>query len=175
MADCTVGEIRLFAGTYAPRDWAFCEGQLLPITGNETLYSLIGTTYGGDGRATFGLPDFRGRLPMHFGSGPGLSPRPIGSKFGTETVTLTSEQIPGHNHPMQASLNSPSTPSPQGSIICKDPNTMFYHPSEDPGKLTDFPQSAVSFYGGGEPHNNMMPYTCIQFIIALKGTYPERS
>lgn len=174
MADCTVGEIRMFAGTFAPLNWAFCEGQLLSIDNNQELYSLMGTTYGGDGRATFGLPDFRGRLPMHFGNGPGLSTRPIGSKFGAETETLTPRQIPNHNHPMQASLDAPTTRNPQDAIICTDPNTMFYHPSEDPGRLTDFPQSAVSFNGGGQAHSNMMPCACIHFIIALKGVYPQR-
>lgn len=175
MADCTIGEIRLFAGTFAPRNWAFCEGQMLNIDNNQELYSLLGTTYGGDGRITFGLPDFRGRLPMHFGTGPGLTGRPIGSKFGMETMTLTTDQAPTHNHPMQASLDSPTTRNPQNAIICTDPNTKFYNPAEDPDRLTDFPQSAVSDVGGGKAHNNMMPYACIHFIIALKGFYPQRT
>lgn len=117
MSDPFVGEIRMFAGNFAPRQWAFCNGQLMAISQNDALFSLLGTIYGGDGRSSFGIPDMRGRIPMHWGTGPGLTPRPIGQKMGVESVALTANQIPSHSHTMQASTDSVSSVNPTGTVL----------------------------------------------------------
>jgi microcystin-dependent protein len=170
MAQPYVGEIRMFAGNFAPAGWAFCDGSLLPISENDTLFQLIGTTYGGDGNQTFGIPDLRGRLPIHMGQGPG-----IGSNYllaqagGTETVTLTNNQIPAHNHLLMVSGTAASASSPQGNLLANATANLY---------LRDVPSdtlntSAINSAGGSQPHENMMPYLCVSFIISLFGIYPN--
>ena len=170
MSEPFVGEIRMFAGNFAPRGWAFCDGQLLAVSQNDALFSLLGTIYGGDGRTTFGLPDLRGRIPIHAGTGPGLSPRRLGAKGGTEKETLTVNQLPSHTHPMQATANLSTSPNPQGNVFARSVGDVY---------TTDFTPSpmnagVVSKVGGSQPHTNLMPFLCINFIIALFGIYPSR-
>lgn len=173
MSEPYVGEIRMFAGNFAPRGWAFCEGQLLAISQNDALFSLLGTIYGGDGRTTFGLPDLRGRIPVHAGSGPGLSLRRLGEKGGAEDVTLTVNQIPAHTH----AANAQGTPGDSG-----DPKNRHWAASSgSPAAYangpadTDMGQGILANAGGSQSHTNMMPFRCINFIIALFGIYPSRS
>ena len=172
MSDPFIGEIRMFAGPFAPRSWAFCDGQLLTIAQNQELFSLFGTTYGGDGVNTFAVPDMRGRVPMHFGSGPGLSPRDLGARFGTESVTLTSQELAPHTHGLNASsLAASPGPNPSGAVLA--PGETMYS-SADTGRTAMSPQSLATS-GQSEPHDNLMPYQCVSFIVALKGLYPPRS
>jgi len=170
MSEPFVGEIRMFAGNFAPRGWAFCDGQLLAVSQNDALFSLLGTIYGGDGRTTFGLPDLRGRLPIHAGHGPGLSERRLGSKAGAEKVTLTVNQMPSHGHPMQASTQAAADALPENKVLAQS-DAPFY------GVETPFaPMSSESLThtGGSRSHTNLMPFLCIHFIISLVGIYPSR-
>ena len=170
--DPFIGEIKMFAGTFAPRSWALCDGQLLSISQNDALFSLLGTIYGGDGRTTFGLPDLRGRLPVHAGSGPGLTQRNIGQKGGAENVTVTVDQLPAHTHTPQGT-NAPGTSSdPDGAIPAGATGGSNYA-SDDPALAMN--ASAVSSTGGGQSHTNVMPFLCVNFIIALQGIYPSRN
>ena len=173
MSEPFVGEIRMFAGNFAPRGWAFCDGQLLAVSQNDALFSLLGTIYGGDGRTTFGLPDMRGRVPVHAGTGPGLSPRRLGAMIGTESVTLISNQLPAHSHAMMASSDIGNAPNP-------DDNTLAAATSIDPYIANDTPNTvlnanAVTSVGSSQSHTNMMPFLCVNFIIALFGIYPSRA
>ncbi len=171
MAEPFIGEIRMFAGNFAPRGNSFCDGQLLAISQNEALFSLLGTIYGGDGRTTFGLPDLRGRIGIHQGTGPGLSPRQLGSKAGTEKETITEAQLPSHTHTMQGSSIIADQPSPQGQVVARA--TLFdLYRSGAPG--ADMSPDAVTAVGGGQSHNNLMPFLCIHFIVALFGVFPSR-
>ncbi len=172
MSDPFVGEIRMFAGTFAPRSWAFCDGQLLAISGNEALFSLLGTTYGGDGRTTFGLPDLRGRLPIHAGTGPGLTPRQLGAKGGSEQAQVNVNQLPAHTHPMQVSSDVSDTANP-GSNVTARPTSVDLYIEEPPN--TDMSGSAITSVGGGQPHDNVMPFLAVNFIIALVGIFPSRN
>jgi len=162
-----VGEIRIFAGNFAPAGWMFCEGQLLPISENETLFNLIGTTYGGDGQATFALPDLRGRIPLHFGNSFSLA-----DTGGQESVTLTTQQIPAHSHALLGSSNFSSTASPQNNlpsalnVVNIDP-----YGTDQPTQAVS-PQS-VSAVGGSQPHENLMPFLCLDYIISLFGIFPH--
>lgn len=165
-----LGQIILFAGNFAPRGWAFCDGQLLPISSNSALFSILGTTYGGDGRTSFALPDLRGRVPMHAGSGPGLSPRSIGQKVGTENVTLTDEQIPSHSHELKASPLPPDSATPGNTVLGA---TQIYNSAVSP--LVDMNAGAVGSVGGSQAHNNMQPTLVTNYIIALQGVFPSRS
>ena len=167
MAQPYVGEIRIFAGNFAPAGWMFCQGQLLPISENETLFNLIGTTYGGDGQSTFALPDLRGRVPIHQGNGFTLA-----ETGGAETVTLTVNQIPAHSHPMLASSSIGSLPTAQSNVLAKVTNIDLYS-----GDVTDTPMTpvAVTSTGGSQPHNNFQPYLCVSFIISLFGIFPPPS
>jgi microcystin-dependent protein len=166
MAQPYVGEIRMFAGNFAPAGWAFCEGQLLPISENETLFQLIGTTYGGDGQETFGLPDLRGRIPVHQGNGFILA-----ESGGTEEVTLSSTQMPVHTHPMQANNTQGSTPTPGNTVVLAgSPNVDLY--IQDIANQPLAPGS-VTPVGGSQPHTNFQPYLCIDFIISLFGIFPS--
>jgi len=175
MADPFIGEIRMFGGSYPPRDWALCDGQQLMIAQNQTLFSLLGNRYGGDGRSTFVLPDLRGRLPMHYGAGPGLQPRPLGARFGTERVTLSINQIPSHSHNLMASSQEAVGDVPVGNTLAT-PTVPAYGPkSATSTKNVTLANSAVSETGNGAPHTNLMPSLCINFIIALQGTYPSRN
>ena len=167
MAQPYVGEIRMFAGNFAPAGWMFCEGQLLPISEYETLFQLIGTTYGGDGESTFALPDLRGRIPIHQGNGFILA-----ETGGAEEITLTIPQIPQHTHALLASINNAVTTSPQNAVPAAPPdvNTLPYG--------TDAPTSplnaqAVGPVGGSQPHTNFQPYLCVDFIISLFGLFPQ--
>ena len=172
MSEPFVGEIRMFAGTFAPRSWAFCDGQLLAISGNDALFSLLGTIYGGDGRTTFGLPDLRGRLPIHHGTGPGLAPRTLGARGGIEQASVSSAQLPSHTHPMQVSSDVSDTANP-GSNVTARPTSVDLYIEEAPN--TDMSGSAITSVGGGQPHHNVMPFLAINFIIALVGIFPSRT
>lgn len=165
MAQPYVGEIRMFAGTFAPVGWMFCEGQLLPISENETLFQLIGTTYGGDGESTFALPDLRGRIPIHQGNGFILA-----ETGGVEEVTLTAPQIPGHTHAVR-SIDTPAEgESPGGQYLAEADFDAYSSLSTTPANLNP---SAVTSAGGSQPHTNLAPYVCVHFIIALFGIFPS--
>ncbi len=172
MATPFIGEIRLFAGNFAPVGWALCDGSLLPIAENEALFNLIGTTYGGNGQTTFGLPDMRGRVPVHQGSGNGLSLRTIGEMGGAEQVTLTPSQLPSHNHVLNATTTPASTANGvAGSLTGAAASTNFYGSTPGGGALA--PQ-ALTATGGNQPHNNMAPFLGLNFIISLFGIFPSQ-
>ena len=165
MAQPYVGEIRMFAGNFAPAGWMFCEGQLLPISQNETLFNLIGTTYGGDGQSTFALPDLRGRLPIHQGNGFILA-----ETGGAEEITLTVQQIPAHTHPVLASTAPASSNSPVGNVAAAPTAINLYIEDNANSSLSPL---AVSAIGGSQPHTNLQPYLCVNFIISLFGIFPS--
>lgn len=171
MSEPFVGEIRMFAGNFAPRGWAFCDGELLAVSQNDALFSLLGTIYGGDGSTTFGLPDIRGRIPIHAGLGPGLSERRLGSKGGAEEVTLTINQLPPHSHDLRASSDSAAQPNPQGEVLSETLTDRVY---SDRGADVNMASTAITDTGGSRSHTNLMPYLCVHFIIALFGIYPSR-
>ena len=171
MSEPFVGEIRMFAGNFAPRGWAFCDGQLLAVSQNDALFSLLGTIYGGDGRTTFGLPDLRGRIPLHAGTGPGLSPRRLGSKAGDENETLTTNQLASHSHDWNANKLDATGGTPQGKVLAKAVGFRFWEPA---APNTSLASSTIAETGGGQPHTNLMPTLCVNFIIALFGIYPSR-
>ncbi len=165
MAQPYVGEVRMFAGNFAPAGWMFCEGQLLPISEYETLFNLIGTTYGGDGQSTFALPDLRGRLPVHFGNGFTLA-----ETGGVEEVTLTVNQIPAHSHPWLATSKAAANSTPLNNIYA---STVGYDLYFAGGGDTNMNPNAVTFTGGSQPHTNFAPYLCVDFIISLFGIFPS--
>lgn len=165
MAQPYVGEIRIFAGNFAPAGWMFCDGQLLAISENETLFNLIGTTYGGDGQSTFALPDLRGRIPLHFGGGFVLA-----ETGGAETITLTVNQIPAHSHPLLAAQVGGDQVSPAGNVLANSFNVTPYINDQPNG---NFSAAAVSSIGGSQPHSNFQPYICINYIISLFGIFPS--
>jgi len=165
MAQPYVGEIRMFAGNFAPAGWMFCEGQLLPISENETLFNLIGTTYGGDGQSTFALPDLRGRIPIHQGSGFILA-----ETGGAEQITLTVAQITAHSHPLLASSDPATTLNAAGNVLGTAATATPYIALTPANPLS--PQ-AISSVGGSQPHNNFQPYLCVDFIISLFGIFPS--
>ncbi len=174
MADPFIGEIRIFAGNFAPRGWALCDGQLLPISQFTALFSILGTTYGGNGRTTLALPNLQGRFPMHPGRGPGLTPRSLGEKIGSPEVTLIPSQIPSHTHTQQASTDPGTTGTPSAEVILAAPaeNDSVYGPPDD---LVNLASEVVGNTGGGAPHENRQPYLAMNFIIALQGLFPSRS
>ncbi len=172
MSEPFVGEIRMFAGNFAPRGWALTDGQLLAISQNEALFSLLGTTYGGDGRTTFGLPDLRGRIPVHAGQGPGLSNRKLGSKSGVENVTVNLNELATHTHPMQASTDVANSPNPASNVTGR-PTSVDLYINEAPSAA--MATQAITAVGGGRSHGNVQPFQCINFIIALFGIYPSRN
>jgi len=165
MAQPYVGEIRMFAGNFAPAGWMFCEGQLLPISENETLFQLIGTTYGGDGQSTFALPDLRGRIPLHQGNGFILA-----ETGGAEEITLTVNQIPAHSHPLLASSNSAATANASGNVLAQIPT---YTPYISAPPNTPMSPVSIAPVGGSQPHTNFQPYLCVDFIISLFGIFPS--
>jgi microcystin-dependent protein len=169
MSDPYVGEIRMFGGNFAPQGWLFCEGQTLAISENETLFTLIGTTYGGNGQSTFALPDLRGRVPIHQGQGPGLAPFVQGQKGGVEQVTLTTSQYPAHSHVAVASSADGTQPGPGNNYLAGSTSVKLYN-SNPP--VTALNAASVGPSGGSQPHANMQPFLCISFIIALAGYYP---
>jgi len=166
MAQPYVGEIRMFGGNFAPAGWMFCEGQLLPISENETLFQLIGTTYGGDGQSTFALPDLRGRLPIHQGGGFTLA-----ETGGVESITLTVQQIPAHTHALMASNDVPALTSPANNVLGQAA-AKFYRAGTPAIPLN---AGVVSATGGSQTHSNLQPYLCVSFIISLFGIFPPPS
>jgi microcystin-dependent protein len=169
MPDPFVGEVRIFAGSFAPTGWAFCDGQLLPISQNTALFSLLGTAYGGDGLSTFALPDLRGRAPIHAGQGPGLTPHSRGEKGGLEVHQLDVAQMPAHTHTMGATAANGTTATPAGGVPARDPAAT---PQYAASANVDLSGTAINPTGGGEPHNNMQPFLCVNYIIALQGVFP---
>lgn len=165
MAQPYVGEIRMFAGNFAPAGWMFCEGQLLPISENETLFQLIGTTYGGDGQSTFALPDLRGRIPIHQGNGFILA-----ETGGAEEITLTVSQIPAHSHPFLAASLGGDQINPSNNLPANSFNITPYINSSPDGNMS---AAAIASTGGSQPHTNFQPYLCIDFIISLFGIFPS--
>ena len=167
MAQPYVGEIRMFAGNFAPAGWMFCEGQLLPISEYETLFNLIGTTYGGDGQSTFALPDLRGRIPLHFGNGFTLA-----ETGGVETVTLTTSQIPAHAHPFIATTNLADANSVSNNLLSQPTVILEYFANAPTLAMS---ASSIGSTGGSQPHDNFQPYLCINFIISLFGIFPSQT
>jgi microcystin-dependent protein len=171
MADPFVAEIRIFPFNFPPKGWAFCNGQLLPISQNTALFSLLGTTYGGDGKSTFALPDLQGRAPMHPGQGPGLSLHDLGETGGTETVTLLQSEIPAHAHAANASQGDGLERTPKDQLLATGIAISQY---QAPGGLTSMAATSVASAGGDQPHNNLQPYLTLNFNIALQGVFPPR-
>ena len=165
----------MFAGNFAPRGWALCDGQLIAVSQNDALFSLLGTIYGGDGRTTFGLPELRGRIPIHAGSGtgPGLSPRPLGQRSGSETVTVTQNQLPAHSHRLNASTQAGTEGNPDGHVLGQT-SVLVYSRQPNPQSLRGLHPSSVPAVGGSQPHTNLQPFLCVNYIIALFGVYPSR-
>jgi microcystin-dependent protein len=175
MADPFVAEIRIFPFNFAPTGWAFCDGQLLSISQNTALFSLLGTTYGGNGQSTFGLPDLQGSAPMHPGQGPGLSLHDLGEIGGSETVSLLVTEIPAHTHTMKANSGDGTQPSP-ASNVSSGPGAdrdLFWYKNGPPNATMRADASGIT--GTSQPHNNMMPYLTLNFCIALQGVYPPRT
>lgn len=170
--DPFIGAIIMFGGNFAPRGWALCDGALLSISQNQALFSILGTTYGGDGRTTFGLPDLRGRVPMHAGSGPGLTTRRLGEKSGSENVTLNINQVPSHNHQIKAANTGGDDTDPLTAKAFATAADDLYLDSSQTGTMQD---EIVTSAGGNGSHNNLQPYQCVNFIIALQGTFPSRN
>jgi microcystin-dependent protein len=167
MAQPYVGEIRMFAGNFAPAGWMFCEGQLLPISEYETLFNLIGTTYGGDGQSTFALPDLRGRLPLHQGNGFVLA-----ETGGAEEITLTVPQIAAHSHPLLGSGSPGTNASPSNAVPAKTTTGFLYINENTTGNMAS---TAIGSIGGSQPHTNFQPYLCVDFIISLFGIFPSQT
>lgn len=173
MSEPFIAEIRIFAGNFAPRGWAFCNGQLLPIAQNTALFSLIGTTYGGDGRTTTALPDLQGRFPMHPGRGPGLTDRRLGERGGASTVALAQAQLPAHGHALQVASGPGASGTPSdAAVLAATGGPAVYGPASDLVPMSD---QAVAPVGEGAGHENRHPWLALQFIIALVGLFPSRS
>lgn len=174
MSEPFLGEIKLVGFNFAPRGWAFCNGQLLSISQNTALFSLLGTTYGGNGQTTFALPDFRGRAPLHMGQGPGLANRTQGEKSGAEQVTLAINQMPSHTHTPRCNTGQANKQSPVGAVNAVEPTgqtAMYSNVAPD----ANMNAGAIANTGGGQPHSNMQPYLVANFIIALEGIFPSRN
>ncbi|MBI1224272.1 MAG: phage tail protein [Bacteroidetes bacterium] len=169
-----IGEIKLFAGNFAPRGWAFCDGQLLPINQWQALFSILGTIYGGDGRTTFAMPDLRGRVAIHRGTGPGLSDYNIGEKGGEETVTLTIPQLPIHSHTLNANkYNGDTSDTPGSSLADSKGSDRDYNKSGTVN--TQMSSNSIGNTGSGQAHENRQPYLALNYIIAMQGIYPARN
>jgi microcystin-dependent protein len=175
MGEPFIGEIRMFGGNFAPAGWAFCDGQLIPISENDALFTLIGTTYGGDGQETFAVPDLQGRIPIHAGAGPGGITYQLGEKGGVESVTLTVNQIPTHSHVPVASTNPGTVSSPLGAIFsaCGTGEQIYSTPPNPPASA--MMANAILPTGGSQPHENLAPYLCISFILSLFGVFPSQT
>lgn len=175
-----LGQIMMVGFNYAPRGWAKCEGQILPISQNQALFSLLGTTYGGDGRTTFGLPDLRGRCAIGMGQGPGLSPHPVGQMGGVEDVTLVQNQMPQHTHQLKVSDANGTVNDPTGAVMAKNQVTIDRQTTLPVNAFTKSAPNAqispetIQMAGGSQPHTNMPPYLAMNYIIALEGIYPSR-
>jgi len=173
MADPFVAEIRIFPFNFAPKGWAWCNGQLLPLSQNTALFSLLGTTYGGDGESTFALPNLEGSAPMHPGQGPGLSLHDLGETSGSETVTLLESRIPAHSHALMASTSPANQPGPApANSLARTQGATPYVP---PANIVQLSIETLAPAGGDQPHNNMMPYLTFYFNIALQGVFPPRT
>jgi len=172
MSDAFVAEIRIFSFNFAPTGWATCDGQLLPISQNTALFSLLGTTYGGDGKSTFALPDIQGNVPMHRGQGPGLSQRFLGEMSGSETVTLLQTEIPVHTHQMSVSSQLGLENHPQNQRFAMGDGVNMYAPQNSLAAMSPF---ALAVAGSTLPHNNMQPYLTLNFCIAMQGFFPPRT
>lgn len=174
--DPYIGEIRIFAGNFAPKNWAFCNGQLLSIAQNTALFSILGTSYGGDGKVTFGLPNLQGGITIGQGNGPGLSPRQVGETGGTPAVTLVGTQIPSHGHTFTGEGAEANTTSPGGNFVAANRGLSPYTAPNAPGlNVRPMNAAAVGVSGSSAPHNNMQPYLGLNYIIALFGVFPPRS
>jgi len=172
MSNPFIGEIRMFGGTFAPAGWALCDGALLPISENETLFNLIGTTYGGDGQETFGLPDLRGRVPIHQGQGPGLSQNyQLAEMGGVESVTVTTQQVPAHNHALIGSTAVANSTTPHGTLLAQADVDMYVADVAD----SSFNAGSIVPVGGSQPHDNMAPFLTVSFIISLFGIFPSQN
>ena len=175
MADPFVAEIRIFPFNFAPKGWAWCDGQLLPLSQNTALFSLLGTTYGGDGKSTFALPDLQGRAPMHPGQGPGLSLHDLGETGGSETVTLLESEIPAHSHALNASTQPGEDSDPNPSeVLARSVGASLYQTTTN-SNIVQLAGQALAPAGGDQPHNNMQPYLTFYFCIALQGVFPPRT
>jgi microcystin-dependent protein len=171
MGEPFIGEIRMFGGSFAPNGWVFCSGQLMPISENDALFTLIGTTYGGDGQETFAIPDLQGRVPLHAGAGPDGNTYQLGEKGGVESVTLTIQQIPSHNHAVIGSKTTAVSQLPGGNVAAQSTGQV-YTSANSPINLS--PQS-IQPVGGSQPHENMQPYLVISFILSLFGVFPTQT
>ncbi|HTI72647.1 MAG TPA: tail fiber protein [Candidatus Limnocylindria bacterium] len=172
MSEPFVAEIRILPYTFAPTGWAYCEGQLLPISQNTALFSLLGTNYGGDGKSTFALPDIRGRAPMHPGQGPGLTSRSLAEKGGSDSVTLTTDQMPQHAHVVNVLTTPAAKTAPEGAELAATRDNVYGTPGLK--RLVALDSRSVGTTGGDQPHNNMQPYLSLHFAIALFGIFPPR-
>ena len=168
MSEPFLGEIKMFAGNFAPRGYAKCDGQLLAVAQNDALFSLLGTVYGGDGRTTFGLPGLRGRTPIHYGQGPGLTDRRIGAKGGQERVTLVENDLPVHSHALLAENDAANSFAPANNVLANTTTAIYVS-----GGSTSMEGTSITNTGGGAAHNNVMPFQCICYIIALSGIFPS--
>lgn len=171
MSEPFLAEVRIVGFNFAPRGWAFCDGQILPINQNQSLYSLLGTTYGGDGRTSFALPDMRGRTPMHVGRSNGGEDHREGQKSGEETHTLSGAEMPQHDHVLRASANTGNAITAAGHVLSKSLSNVY----EDPVSLVAMRAGTVANVGGGQAHDNMQPYLAVNFCIALQGLFPSRN
>ena len=170
--DPFVAEIRIFPFNFAPKGWAFCDGQILPLSQNTALFSLLGTTYGGDGKSNFALPNLQGNTPMHPGQGPGLSLHDLGETGGSDTVSLLESEIPSHSHAWMTSTNDGIETNTGNELFAKGIGIGMY---ANPGALTQMDPNTITPAGGDQPHNNMQPYLTLNFCIALQGVYPPRT
>ena len=175
MSEPFIGEIRMFAGNFAPRNWAFCEGQLIGTNENPSLFSLLQTIYGGDGVSTFALPDMRGRLPVGDGTGTGLTTRRLGQRFGMEWEYLGEHNMPPHHHAFQASQDQANGILPTGKVLGNTAPNELYEDIDPADIIVTLNEACIKSTGGGQPHSNLMPFLCVNFIIALKGVYPSSS
>ncbi|HKA75286.1 MAG TPA: tail fiber protein [Xanthobacteraceae bacterium] len=180
MADPFVAEIRIFPFNFAPKGWAFCDGQILPLSQNTALFSLLGTTYGGDGKSTFALPNLQGNAPLHQGQGPGLQLWDLGEIQGSDTVSLLESEIPAHAHALQAQTQNATNNSPAGGLLAaghyggaQGGAVNYYATTSNPATLLS--PTAIAPAGGDQPHNNLMPYLTLNFCIALQGVFPPRT
>jgi microcystin-dependent protein len=171
MADPFVAEIRIFPFNFAPRGWAWCDGQLLPLSQNTALFSLLGTVYGGNGKSNFALPDLQGRAPMHPGQGPGLSLHDLGETGGSETVTLLESETPAHSHALRGNNSLGDSPVPAGNTLARYANA---YQQNSTSNLVSMAPEALALAGGDQPHNNLQPYLTFYFCIALQGVFPPR-
>jgi microcystin-dependent protein len=174
VADPFVAEIRIFPFNFAPRGWAWCDGQLMPLSQNTALFSLLGTTYGGNGKSNFALPDIQGRAVMHPGQGPGLSLHDLGETGGSATVSLLESEIPAHSHTLRANPQSGDTPSPAPNATLARPGNIQVYQTSPTANLAPMADASLPPAGGDQPHNNMQPYLTFYFNIALQGVFPPR-